>query len=270
MTTPIDRRRLLRNSGLVVSLGALAAACGEGRGGPEEPGRVGIAPAREPLPTGEVDDVILLRTAQSIEYTAIELYAVAVGLDALDAATVAVTDRFVQDHTEHAGRLGELITAAGGEEYRCPNNWYMERAVAPVLDAVEGTDDLVRDLLNIAHAFETVAGAMYQAIVGSLTEPELRYESMLIGADEVRHAATLAMAITGTPEGYVNPDLLGIEPEPGADGIAMPYAIPSQFGQLGSTELVVGPRDEGGGRFSIILQTPAENSFVYDFLTCEA
>jgi rubrerythrin len=268
MTTPIDRRRLLRNSGFAVSLGALAAACGEDRGGPTEPGRVGFAPPREPLPPGAVDDVVLLRTAQSIEFTAIEVYDAAVGLDALDAATVAVVDRFVQDHTEHADRLGELITAAGGEEYRCPNTWYMERAVAPILDAIEGTDDLVRDVLNIAHAFETLAGATYQAIVRSLTEPELRYESILIGNDEVRHAATLAMAITGTPEGYVNPELLGFEAEPGPAGIAMPYAIPSQFGQLGTKELVVGPRDTGGGRFSIILQTPAANSFVYDFLDC--
>lgn len=275
MSQPDDRaafgrRHLLRTSGLAVSLGALAAACGEDRGGPQEPGRVGNAPPREPLPDGQLDDIVLLRTAQSIEFTAIELYDVAAGLDVLDAGTLAVVGRFVDDHTGHADRLGELITAAGGEEYRCANTWYMERTIAPILDAIEDTDDAVRDVLNIAHAFESLAGATYQDLVRNLTDPELRYESALIAADEVRHAATLAMAATGTPEGYVDPKLLGDEVAPDEGGVPRLFAIPSQFGQLGTTELVVGPRDEGGGRFSIILQTPAENSFVYDFMACEA
>ncbi|TVR25345.1 MAG: ferritin-like domain-containing protein [Ilumatobacter sp.] len=267
-STPIGRRRLLRNGGVVLSLGAIAAACGEDRAGPQEPGRVGNAPAPEPLPDGEVNDVVLLRTAQSLEFTAIEVYDVAVGLDVLDAATLDVVARFVDDHTGHADRLGELITGAGGEEFRCPNPWYMERAVGPILEAVEGSDDLVRDVLQIAHVFEAVAAATYQELVRNLTEPDLRYESMLIGADENRHAATLAMALTGTPEGYVNPVLLGEEPAADPTDVPLQYAIPSQFGQLGTRELVVGPRDEGGGRFSIIVQTPAENSFVYDFMSC--
>ena len=231
---------------------------------------MGNAPPREPLPDAEIDDIVLLRTAQSLEFTAIELYDVAAGLDVLDAGTLAVVSRFVDDHTGHADRLGELITAAGGEQYRCPNSWYMERVIAPILDAIDGTDDAVRDVLNIAHAFESLAGATYQELVRNLTDPELRYEAALIAADEVRHAATLAMAATGTPEGYVSPELFGEDLQPDEDGVPRPYAIPSQFGRLGTKELVVGPRDEGGGRFSIILQTPAENSFVYDFMACEA
>lgn len=268
--TTIGRRRLLRNGGVALSLGALAAACGEDRTGPQEPGRVGNATPPEPLPDAEIDDVVLLRTAQSLEFSAIELYDVAAGLDVLDAGTLAAVSRFVDDHTGHADRVGELITAAGGEEYRCANPWYTERTVTPILEAVADTDDLVRDLLNIAYTFESVAGATYQELVRSLTDPELRYEAALIAADEVRHAATLAMAKTGTPEGYVSPELFGLELEPDESGVAQIYAIPSQFGQLGTRELTVGPRDAGGGRFSIIVQTPAENSFVYDFMACDA
>lgn len=264
----LGRRRLLRNSGLVVSLGALAAACGEGREGLDDPGRVGIAPEPEPLPDGDIDDIVLLRTAQSIEYTALEVYDAAVGLDALGTDATTLVERFVSDHREHADRLGELITAAGGDEYRCANEWYMDRAVAPILDAIEGTDDLARDLLHIAHAFESFAGATYQAVVGSLSDAELRRASVLIGADEVRHAATLAMAVTGTPEGYASPALSGGEAEVDDEGIPILYAIPSTFGRLTAVDLTVGPRNAEGVRFSTGLQTPAENAFVYDFLSC--
>lgn len=264
----IGRRRLLRDSGLVVSLGALVAACGEGRQGLEEPGRVGVAPPRETLPDAEVNDVVLLRTAQSIEYLAIDVYGVAAGLDALDADATRLVDRFVADHTEHAERLGELITAAGGEEYRCANQWYMQRSIAPILDAIDDSDDLARDLLRIGHALESFAGSTYQALVRSLGEPELRREAVLIAADEVRHAATIAMAVTGTPEGYLSPELDGEEAEPDDLGFPVLYAVPTSFGNLAATSLTVGARDDEGQRFSISLQTPAENSFVYDHLSC--
>jgi rubrerythrin len=265
----IGRRRLLRNGGIVVSLSALMAACGDDRTGLEEPGRVGFAPPPDPLPDTTVNDVVLLRTAQSVEYTAIEVYDIAAGLGVLDASTIAVVNRFVDDHNRHADAVGGLITQAGGEEFTCANPWFMDRVIAPILAAVEGSDDVRRDVLNIAHALESLAAATYQDVVGSLGEPELRRAAMINGADEARHAATLAMLITGTPAGYVSPELLGLDLEPDASGFPVPYAIPSTFGQVGSSELVVGARRDDGSRFSILLQTPAENSFVYEYMTCE-
>jgi hypothetical protein len=264
----LGRRRLLRNSGLVLSLGAIVAACGEDLSGPTEPGRVGNAPPPNTLPDAEVNDVVLLRTAQSIEYTAIDVYGAADGLGVLDAATGAVVARFVEDHTRHAEALGGLITAAGGEEFTCANPWLMDRAIMPILGALDGSDDLVRDVLHIAHALENLAAATYQDFVGSLTDPELRREAMVIGADENRHAATLAMAITGTPDAYISPAVAGEEVLPDEAGFPVPYAITSTFGQLGGRELVVGARSAEGSRFSITLQTPAENSFVYDYMSC--
>jgi rubrerythrin len=265
----IGRRRLLRNGGIVVSLSALMAACGDDRTGLEEPGRVGFAPPPDPLPDTTINDVVLLRTAQSVEYTAIEVYDIAAGLGVLDASTIAVVTRFVDDHNRHADAVGGLITQAGGEEFTCANPWFMDRVIAPILEAVEGSDDVRRDVLNIAHALESLAAATYQDVVGNLGDPELRRAAMINGADEARHAATLAMLITGTPAGYVSPELLGLELEPDASGFPVPYAIPSTFGQVGSSELVVGARGADGGRFSILLQTPAENSFVYEYMTCE-
>lgn len=262
----LDRRTLLRNGGLALSLGALAAACGDDIGGPDDPGRLGVAAPLPPLPDAELNDGVLLRTAQSLEYTAIAVYDAAAGLDVLSRDQLALVGRFVEDHQRHAADLGALASRVGAEEFTCPNPFLMERAVEPILGALDGSDDLLRDVLNIAYAFETLAGRSYQALVAALSDPSLRTASILIGSEEQRHAAVLAAAIN--PDDLVHPDLLGEEEEDDGDGIPSYYAIPAVFGQLTGIELVVGARDDEGARFSTILQTPAANSFVYDYVDC--
>lgn len=262
-----DRRSLLRNGGIMLSFGAIAAACGTGRSGSDDPGRLGVAAPLPTLPEAELDDGVLLRTAQSLEYTAIAVYEAAAGLDVLSAAETTLVARFVSDHQRHADDLGALITRVGAEEFTCANPFIMDRAVTPVLGALEGSDDLHRDVLNIAHAFEALAGATYQALVGALEDPSLRTASMLIGSEEHRHAAILAATIN--PDDLINPVLLGGAPADTDDaGFPVPYAIPATFGQLTALELVVGARDAEGARFSTLLQTPADNTFVYDYLSC--
>lgn len=266
----IGRRRLLRDSSLVVSLGALVAACGEDRQGLQDPGRVGVAPPRDTLPSVEINDVVLLRTAQSLEYTAIDVYGVAAGLGVLDAGGTRLVERFVADHTDHAEQVGALITAAGGTEFRCANPWYMERIIGPTLEAVDDStqDRLLRDVLNIAYALESVAGATYQLFVRKLADPGLRAAAAAIAADESRHAAAIAIAATGSPDGYVDPELTGGEEALDPDGFPVLFAIRSAFGRLGGTPIYVGARDEDGARFNITIQTPADNSFVYEHLSC--
>jgi rubrerythrin len=264
----IDRRSVLRAGGITLSLGAILAACGDGRGGLEEPGRVGTATPGTALPDAPINDLTYLRTAQSLEHTAIDVYETALGLGVLDAATITVVRRFIADHRGHSGALGQLITGLGGQTYTCANPWIMERAIVPILDRIQGSDDVVRDLLATAHALESLAGATYQSFTGMLSDPQLRKAAMTIGADEQRHSATLAMAITGTPNGYISPAVFGEELETTDAGFPIPYAIPSTFGRLGAQELVVGQRDADGARLAIGLQTPAENSYVYDFMNC--
>ena len=266
----LDRRGLLRTGGLALSFGAIVAACGTNRNGNDDPGRVGEAAPSATLPDASVNDVVLLRTAQSLEYVALDVYETASGLNVLQGAAAAAVERFVTDHIDHAGRLGQLIGDLGGEEFACANPFVTDRVVGPLVEAISTSDDVLRDVLNTAYALENLAAASYQALVGSLTDAALRKEMMLIGADENRHAATLAIAMTGAPEGYVSPGLLGAEVEPDADGFPIAYAIPAQFGQLGGIDLVAGARDEEGARFTAILQTPAENSFVYEYLSCDA
>jgi rubrerythrin len=264
----LGRRQLLRDSGLVVSLGALVAACGENRSGGTDPGRVGNAPGVDPLPDVTVDDVVLLRTAQSLEHTALDVYGRLRELDVLSPAQDTVFQRLVDDHTGHSVAVGGWITDAGGEEFACANPWLADRAIEPILEALDETDDALRDVLNIAHAIENLAASSYQSLVGSITDPELRMMMMQVGADENRHAAVLAMEITGTPDGYVDPALIGGTAPAEDSEFPAAYAVPSVFGSVAATELVVGSPDAEGRRLTINLQTPAANSFVYPDLSC--
>lgn len=263
----LSRRALLRNGSITISLGALAAACGgSARRPPESPGRLGLGDEAEPLSQEPVDDIILLRTAQSLEYTAIEVYAAAAATGGLSSAETALTGRFVDDHYRHAAAVGALITAQGGETFECANPFLMDRAVAPVLAALDGTDDLHRDLLNIAYAFETLAGASYQALVTMIEAHDTRIAAMVIGSEEQRHAA--ALAAVSNPDTYFSPELSGGQTGSDEYGISLRYSIPSQFGRVDGIELTVGAVTEEGSRFSTNLQTPAANTLVFSDASC--
>ena len=72
-----------------------------GRAAPN-PDASATLPTSTPLPAGEVDDVVLLRTAQSLEHTALDAYAAARSLDVLSAEQDTLVQRFVDDHTGHS------------------------------------------------------------------------------------------------------------------------------------------------------------------------
>ncbi len=57
--------------------------------------------------------------------------------------------------------------------------------------------------------------------------PELRAELMVLGAAAARHAAAVAIAATGAPDGYISPELVGEEVVPDESGLVPLYAIPT-------------------------------------------
>ena len=126
---PITRRRLLETGGLAAAFGALLAACGE-TSGDEAPGRVGYAPPVTPLPQPEINDVVYLRTATSIEYLMLDIYAWMTESGELDEADQTLIDRLIADHRAAAETTAELTSQAGGEPYECANVWYTERSRA--------------------------------------------------------------------------------------------------------------------------------------------
>lgn len=134
---PTSRRDAFKIGGLAVTMGALVAACGEDRGGDDAPGRVGNAPIVTSPPDWEVNDVVLLRTASSLELTAVEVYEQVLGLDgALDAALVPFVNRLIEDHRAVADQMAALTEAAGGEAWTCANPWLMDRLVEPVVASI--------------------------------------------------------------------------------------------------------------------------------------
>ena len=71
----LSRREVIQSGGMLLAFGAIGAACASNDAG-GTPGRVGIAPPPPTLPEVEdpPNDATLLRTAQSMEYAALELY----------------------------------------------------------------------------------------------------------------------------------------------------------------------------------------------------
>jgi hypothetical protein len=271
----LSRRGLLRTGGTTISLGALIAACSSEAGAP---GRVGNAPVVTDLPQAEINDAVLLRTATSLEYSALDLYQRAIDLDALDDAAMQYVQRFVEDHTRHADAMVDLTTQAGGEPYECANQWMDRRVLDPLFQHITGdeaadippSDDAARDLLGLSYAFESMIGAMYQKFVEQVSTPELRQQVVTHGAEEVRHAAAVAILRDGAPEAYINPTVYGGEVDlTKTDGVIPLYAITGSFGSLAPIELTLGPKTEAGTRFTTTLQTPAENSYVYDYESCD-
>jgi hypothetical protein len=275
----ISRRRLFELGTTSVGLAAVLAACGND----DEPaaGRVGQAPPAPELSDLEVNDVVYLRTLTSLEYSIVAVYAALLEIDGLDEGVVGLLERLSEDHLAAAGEFASLTRDAGGEPYECENQWLMGRTLQPLLDHIIGvtddggeeippTDDADRDSLTTADALETIGAATAQLFVERLVDPPLRFAAITAGTAAGRRAATAALRSNPPPEGYVSPALTeGVEVS--ADAGVMPkFAIASRFGQLTPVDVQVGALDENGQRFSISIQTPAENAYVYEGATCPA
>jgi hypothetical protein len=267
--TRVNRRQVFKIGGLTVSLAALAAACGEDRTGDSTPGRVGYSPPITDPPNYAVDDVVLLRTASSLEYTALYVYEQALALDVLDAETTALVEELVANHQQIADTMVELTEAAGGEGWECTNPWIMDRLIDPILAAIVDSDDPARDVFNTAVGLENLAASTHQELSITLSEPDTRSATLAAAMLESRHSAALIVRARGA-EGYISPGIDGDDVPPDESGVPQRFALTGRFGSVAQAELIVGAPNENGVRQSFLLQTPAENSFVYSELepTC--
>lgn len=277
VATLLGRRRFLHLGGASVATAAVLAACG----GTDSPGiaKIGTAPTTTQLPDAIVNDVVLLRTASSLEHTAISVYELVIdNADLLDPAYNDLAKRFRDDHAEHAALMEQLTVDAGGEAWTCGNPRLDELVIPAILRAITGdeasgvapSDDPRRDVLNVAQAFESLAGSTYQSLMPVLSLPSLRKDAISVASQEVRHAAILSIALTGRPSGYMHPDEIaaatGQEVAAPESDVPAVYAIPGQFGNLGATQLVIGAPNELGNRVSLNVETPSLNSLVYEYL----
>lgn len=264
----LSRRQLLRLSGTTIAGSLLLAACGK-QANVEESSNIasaGTVPPTTALPEAEVNDIVLLRTAASLEYNAIDTYeaALSAGLLTGDYAKYAdAVKRFRDDHQKHADAVNGLVVALGGKAHECANARIKDVYIDPALALITASDnpDSARDTIALAHALENVAAQTYQGVVGLLSTPALRADAMRIGQDEARHAVVLAQVLN---PGYaaVGPS---VNPDTGRPNIA---SVPTAFGSLANVPLTIGKPSEEGVKTNLILETPSLNSFVYDFVSC--
>ena len=264
------RRDALKLGGLTVSAAAILAACGNGRTGDDAPGRVGFAPPVEELEDYPVDDAVLLRTASSLELTAVAVYEAILETGLLDADLTTLVERLIEDHQMVADQMGELTEAVGGVAWECTNPWYMNRTVEPLLAAVLASDNPMRDIVNTAVVLENLAAGTHQSLTIQLEDADAAAATIAAATLESRHSAYI-VAVARGPEGYVSPLIDGTGDTPtDADGVPQKFSITSRFGSTGQVELVAGAPDENGVRETFIVQTPSLNSFIYNELepTC--
>ena len=265
----VSRRQAFKIGGITVSLAALVAACGDDREGDTSPGRVGYAPPVTDPPDYTVDDAVRLRTASSLEYSVISVYERALDSGIVEPSSNEIVSRLIDNHQASADELAALTEAEGGVPWECTNPWLDDRLIEPVFQAIEISDDPARDLLRFAVALENMAASTHQVYAVELTSPAAKTFALETATAESRQAAAI-VAIDRGPDGYISPEVYGEGVPTDVEGLPNIYSITSRFGSVGQAELIVGPADENGSRESFTLQTPAENSLIYNELepTC--
>ena len=200
-----NRRDLFKLGGASILGVALLAACGsDAADGPTatNPGSTGggttIPPTTAPGGTtappatdaGSGDmDLVLARTAASLEKLAVDAYGAAAGLITTPAVLAAAT-MFAGHHQMHLDALNGVITGAGAMAITQMNQAVYDALVKPAIDAAKNEADAVM----LALALEEAAAQTYVYAGGALSTPALRSTIMTIGGVEARHAAVLRMA----------------------------------------------------------------------------
>ena len=134
-------------------------------------------------------DLVLARTAASLEKLAVDTYGAAGGLITTPAVLAAAT-MFAGHHQMHLDALNAAITGAGGKAITVMNQAVYDALVKPAIDAAKTEADAVM----LALALEEAAAQTYVFAGGALSTPGLRSTIMTIGGVEARHAAVLRMA----------------------------------------------------------------------------
>ena len=262
-----SRRQLLRFGG-VGAAGVVLAACGKQAGVEESKNitAVGLMPEATKLPNAEVTDLVLLRTAASLEYNAIETYEAAIALGVFKgsfAEAGSIARRLLDDHRGHADAINSLVTTLGGKPFTCGNPRLSEVYISPALALItdKANENPALDVVVLAHALENLAAQTYQSVVTALSDKSLREAAMTIGQEESRHAAILAQAL--------NPGLAGVLPSVDeATGRPKVATVPGAFGPLTPIPVTLGRVNDDGSRTSLNLETPSLNAFIYDFVAC--
>lgn len=179
-----NRRDLFRIGGASILGVTLLAACGSDddakQAGTDSPTTIAGEPNM---------DLVLAKTAASLEKLAIDAYGIAAEL-ITTPAVLAAAMLFADHHQQHLEALNGVITGAGAAPITEMNQAVYDALVAPALETASTETDAVM----LALALEEAAAQTYAFAGGQLSTPGLRSTIMTIGGVEARHAAVLRMA----------------------------------------------------------------------------
>ena len=252
MNDRINRRTLILNGGAAAAAGVMLAACGSEHSGIA---RVGEAPVATALPEAHVSDVVLLRTAESVEQLALEALGSEVLTSKAGDTGKAAIEQFVGAHRANVAALAPLVQQHGGESFTAPNTRMMKNYVTTATALIAESDTPDTDVLVFLHALEGVVAATYQAFVAWTSEPALRSAMMSLAVvPSEQSAATAQLLRSGTA---------GIVPGVDKNGADLVATLPSAFGPLSAYGITIGKVNESGARTSINMETPSLNSLEY-------
>lgn len=226
-----DRRRFLKVGGASILGAAVLVACGSDETTAGETGDP-TSTTLEPAPTtttapdaeaGAALDLVLLRTAASLENLAVAVYGVVLGTSSVaelpveidfDASVTDAATLFQTHHRAHAEAINAALEDLGEQAYTAPNKYIFDNAVAPKLPGL--TDE--RAVVRFARDVENVAAGTYSFAAGQLSEQALRQTIMSIGGVESRHATALALLLddsarTAVPNAFIDASPRGRVPE---------------------------------------------------------
>lgn len=204
-----SRRRFFHIGGATLLGASLLAACGDdGEDGTaaDAEGESSQAAAGDTGGDGSMD-LILARTAASLEALAVSAYTTAADSGVVTDATVgAVATMFADHHTQHQDALNGVITQAGGAAVTEPNAAVKAAMVDPVITKADLTE---ADIVKLAYDLEGAASQTYSFASTTLSTAELRSTIMTIGGIEARHAAIIGFVALKLAPGDLFPAAFG-------------------------------------------------------------
>ncbi len=199
------RRQFLKIGGATVAGAAVLAACSSDNKSSTGSGSSSSANGTNPSTDtgssssssggGSQMDLVLAKTAVSLENLAVAVYDKALGLQIqYDAAVADAAKLFRDQHQQHADQLNSVLTNAGQPKYTDPNTYILDNVVTPALPTLTDQTAVVKFAMHL----EANAASTYAYAAGKLSTTELRQAIMAIGGVESRHFSALSLVLAPT------------------------------------------------------------------------
>jgi hypothetical protein len=188
---PVGRRRVLQ----LAALSLVGACTGHHAAAPAAPAATTTSTTSPPPPVdpGAAVDVLILRTASSLEHYASGIYTQVAGLDvAARTGLVPLLTAFAGHHADHAASLESATLAAGGRTVTQPNG-LLSRDAMSRLPGLKTADEVLEFLYGV----EALSAATHRASVGLYENTSRNALAMGIGGVEARHMTVLGLRIGG-------------------------------------------------------------------------